>query len=72
MDEMDEMDQYPYMKGHYLVMDNTLIHTQEDIAKYIEPRGYRYAYLPPCSPGLDPIEQLWSVVKSKVKRNRFL
>ncbi|KAG1314898.1 hypothetical protein G6F64_001108 [Rhizopus arrhizus] len=69
---MDEMDRYPHMKGHYLVMDNAPIHTSEDIAKYIESCGYRYAYLPSSSPELNPIEQFWSVVKSKVKRNKFL
>jgi hypothetical protein len=30
---MDEMDQYPHMKGHYLVMDNAPIHTSDNIAK---------------------------------------
>ncbi|KAG1578520.1 hypothetical protein G6F48_011862 [Rhizopus delemar] len=69
---MDEMDQYPHMKGHYLVMDNAPIHTSEDIAKYVESRGYHCVYLPPYSPELNPIEQFWSVVKSKVKRNKFL
>ncbi|KAG1137624.1 hypothetical protein G6F37_011072 [Rhizopus arrhizus] len=69
---MDEMDQYPHMKGHYLVMDNAPIHTSEDIAKYIESRGYYCVYLPSYSPELNPIEQFWSVVKSKVKRNKFL
>ncbi|CEG71397.1 hypothetical protein RMATCC62417_07142 [Rhizopus microsporus] len=68
---MDEMDQYPHMKGHYLVMDNAPIHTSEDIAKYVESRSYRCACLPPYSPELNPIEQFWSVVKSKVKRNKF-
>jgi transposase len=69
---MDEMDQYPHMKGHCLVMDNAPIHTSEDIAKYIASRGSRCAYLPSYSPELNPIEQFWSVVKSKVKRNKFL
>ncbi|KAG1166527.1 hypothetical protein G6F36_012911 [Rhizopus arrhizus] len=69
---MDEMDQYPHMKDHYLVIDNAPIHTSEDIAKYVESRGYRCAYLPSYSPEINPIEQFWSVVKSKVKRNRFL
>jgi transposase len=54
---MDEMDQYPHMKGHYLVMDNAPIHTSVDIAKYVESRGYRCIYLPPYSPELNPIEQ---------------
>lgn len=64
---MDEMDQYPHIKGHYLVMDNALIHISENIAKYIASRGYRCAYRPSYSPELSPIEQFWSVVKSKVK-----
>ncbi|KAG0817207.1 hypothetical protein G6F18_008281 [Rhizopus arrhizus] len=69
---MDEMDRHPHMKGHYLVMDNAPIHTSDNIAKYVESRGYRCAYLPSYSPELNPIEQFWSVVKSKVKRNKFL
>ncbi|KAG1285866.1 hypothetical protein G6F62_011781 [Rhizopus arrhizus] len=69
---LDEMDKYPEMKGHYLVMDNAPIHSSTDIGKYINSRGYRYVYLPPYSPELNPIEQFWSLVKSKVKRNKFL
>lgn len=70
---MGEMDQHPYMKGHYLVMDNApIIYTSDNIAKYVESHGYRCAYLPSYSPELNPIEQFWSVVKSKVKRNKFL
>ena len=69
---MDEMDQYPHMKGHNLIMNNAPIHTSEDIAKYVKSRGYRFAYLSSYSPELNPIEQFWSVVKSKVKHNKFL
>lgn len=43
---LDEMDKYPHMKGHYIVMNNTSIHTHEYIKKYIEHRGYRCMYLP--------------------------
>ena len=38
---LDEMDKYPEMKGHYLVMDNAPIHCSTDIEKYIYSRGYR-------------------------------
>ncbi|KAG0735052.1 hypothetical protein G6F57_002318 [Rhizopus arrhizus] len=69
---MDEMDKFEHMKGYYLVMDNAPIHKADIISKYIESRGYRCAYLPSYSPELNPIEQFWSIVKSKVKRNRFL
>jgi transposase len=29
-------------------------------------------YIPTYSPEINPIEQLWAVAKSKVKRHRFL
>lgn len=66
------MDKYPEMMGHYLVMDSAPIHSSTDISKYINYRGYRYVYLPPYSPELNPIIQFWSVVKSKLERNKFL
>ncbi|CEG71209.1 hypothetical protein RMATCC62417_06978 [Rhizopus microsporus] len=33
---LDEMDKHPHMNGHYIVMDNALIHTHENIKKYIK------------------------------------
>ncbi|KAG1138516.1 hypothetical protein G6F37_006977 [Rhizopus arrhizus] len=52
-------------------MDNAPIHTHTDIDELITSRDYRSIYLPPYSPELKPIEQLWSVVKNKVKRGTF-
>lgn len=69
---MDVMDCHPEFKGHYIVMDNAPIHKHKYIQKYIESRGYRCEYLPPYSPELNPIEQFWSVVKSKLKREKLL
>jgi hypothetical protein len=69
---LDEMDKHPHMKGHYIIMDNALIHTHKNIKKYIEYRGYKCVYLPTYSPELNPIEQFWTVAKSKVKHHRFL
>ncbi|KAG1167172.1 hypothetical protein G6F70_009565 [Rhizopus microsporus] len=54
---LDEMDKYPEMKGHYLVMDNAPIHSSTGIGKYIHSRGYGFVYLPPYFPELNPIEQ---------------
>jgi hypothetical protein len=68
---MDEMDQYPELKGHYIVMDNAPIHTADQIDEMITARGYRSIYLPPYSPELNPIENFWSIVKNKVKRSSF-
>ncbi|KAG1154276.1 hypothetical protein G6F37_009600 [Rhizopus arrhizus] len=68
---LNEMDKTPLMNGFYIVMDNALIHTHNDIDKLITLRGYRSIYLPSYSPELNPIEQFWSAVKNKVKRGMF-
>ncbi|EIE79882.1 hypothetical protein RO3G_04587 [Rhizopus delemar RA 99-880] len=60
------------VKGFYIVMDNVPIHKNTDIERYIINRGYGCVYLPPYSPELNPIEQFWSVVKSKLKREKLL
>ncbi|KAK4517023.1 uncharacterized protein ATC70_000351 [Mucor velutinosus] len=69
---LDVMDKYEQFKDHYLIMDNATIHKNKDIQLYIEGRGYRCVYLPPYSPELNPIEQFWSIVKSKLKRVALL
>lgn len=69
---MDILDQFPQMKGFYLVMDNAPIHTSKTIEKLVVSRGYRCAYLPPYSPELNPIEQFWAIVKGKIIRHKLL
>ncbi|KAG2200906.1 hypothetical protein INT47_003141 [Mucor saturninus] len=69
---IDIMDQHEQFKDFYLIMDNAPIHTAKDIERYIIQRGYRCVYLPPYSPELNPIEQFWHVVKSKLKRENLL
>ena len=54
---LNVLDKRPQFKGHYLIMDNTPIHINEDIPKYVESRGYGCVYLSPYSPELNPIEQ---------------
>lgn len=66
------MDRHEEFKGHYFIMDNAPIHTSDNIRNFIESRGYGCVYLPPYSPELNPIEQFWSVVKSKLKREKLL
>lgn len=69
---MDVLDKHEQFKGHYIVMDNAPIHKNIDIEKEINRRGYGCIYLPPYSSELNPIEQFWSVCKSKMKRQELL
>ena len=66
------MDQYEDFKGHYLIMGNAPIHEHENIKLYVESRSYSCVHLPPYSPELNPMENFWSVCKSKLKREALL
>ncbi|EIE88315.1 hypothetical protein RO3G_13026 [Rhizopus delemar RA 99-880] len=70
-DTMDIMDEFPEMRGFHIIMDNAPIHVPSIIDPVIIRRGYIPVYLPPYSPELNPIEQFWAVLKSKVKRTKL-
>lgn len=53
-------------------MNNAPTHTHLGIQKYIEERNYGCIYLPPYFPELNPVEQILSVRKSKLKREKLL
>jgi transposase len=49
--------------GMVVVMDNLAAHKVSGIRESIEAAGCRLVYLPPYSPDLSPIENVWSKVK---------
>jgi len=51
-------------QGDIVVMDNLSSHKVTGIVEMIETVGAQVWYLPPYSPDLNPIEQMWSKVKS--------
>lgn len=53
-------------------MDNASIHRSQPMIRKIEKRGYKIMYPPPYSSELNPIEQFWYLVKSKLKRQKLL
>lgn len=55
-DTMDIMDEFPEMKGVFIVMNNAPIYVPEIIDLMIKKRGNTPVYLPPCSPEINPIE----------------
>ena len=54
-------------KRYLLILDNASIHKNGDIKKIATDFNCRIIYLPAYSPDLNPIENAWSVLKSKVK-----
>lgn len=55
-------------KGAIVVMDNLSAHKSPRIAQLLQEAGCELRYLPPYSPDFNPIEQMWSKVKSHLKR----
>jgi len=55
-------------KGDIVVLDNLGSHKVEGVREAIEAVGATLLYLPPYSPDLDPIEQVFSKLKSWLRR----
>jgi transposase len=53
--------------GDVVVMDNLSAHKRASIGALIAGAGAELVYLPPYSPDLNPIEMIWSKVKSVLR-----
>lgn len=54
--------------GDIVVMDNLAVHKVAGVAKAIEGVGARVLYLPPYSPDLNPIEQVFAKLKALLRK----
>jgi transposase len=54
--------------GDIVVMDNLAAHKSPSVLTHIQSAGAEAWFLPPYSPDWNPIEQIWSKVKSILKR----
>ena len=52
-----------------VIMDNASIHHVHGVVDLIESQGARLIFLPPYSPDLNPLEEVFSKVKSITKEN---
>ncbi len=68
---MDIMDEFPEMKGFFIVMGSAPIHVPAMIDPVIVSRGYKPLYLPHYLLELNPREQFWAILKGKVKRSKL-
>ena len=55
-------------KGKIVIMDNVGFHKVVGVREAIEESGARLLFLPPYSPDLSPIENMWSKIKSSLKK----
>jgi len=63
-----ELGVFPAPKS-VLVLDNATIHKKEDLANLAALHGFRFVFLPPYSPVLNPIENVFSKFKKYLRRH---
>jgi len=54
--------------GDILIMDNLPAHKSVRITQAVEDAGCKLVYLPPYSPDYSPIENMWSKVKTSLRK----
>lgn len=57
--------------GDLLVMDNLPTHKVKGVAEAVRDHDARVLYLPPYSPDFNPIEQVFSKVKTELRRRKL-
>jgi len=51
-----------------VILDNVSFHKVKGVKELIESTGAKVLYLPPYSPDLSPIENMWSKIKSYLRK----
>ena len=54
-------------RGDIVVMDNLAVHKSPQVVALVEAVGAEMRFLPPCSPDLNPIEQMCSKIKASLR-----
>lgn len=54
--------------GNIVIMDNVPFHKTASVKEIIEAAGARVVFLPPYHPELNPIENMWSKFKNRLRR----
>lgn len=57
-------------KDDIVIMDNLSSHKASGIRKIIEDTGASLLYLPPYSPDFNPIEMMWSKIKTYLRKTK--
>jgi transposase len=55
-------------KGKVVIMDNVSFHKVIGVKEAIEATGAQLIFLPPYSPDLSPIENMWSKIKAVLRK----
>ena len=57
-------------EGDVVIMDNLSSHKVKGLEEIVKERGARIEYLPPYSPDMNPVENMWSKVKTHLRQTK--
>jgi transposase len=58
----------PWPRGDVVILDNLASHKGKAARKAIRAKGAHLIFLPPCSPDLNPIEQVFAKLKHMMRK----
>ncbi|KAG0433136.1 Transposable element Tc1 transposase, partial [Dictyocoela muelleri] len=62
---LNELHENASLDGKIIIMDNVPFHKSLDVREWFMQRNINVKYLPPYCPQLNPIEEVFSLIKSK-------
>ena len=62
---------YPQASTIHVILDQSGYHRSQELKEGADLRNIKLHYLPPYSPNLNPIEQLWKIMNEQVRNNVF-
>jgi transposase len=68
---LDELRARYFFDDICLVMDNLRVHHSNAAIERIDELGFEYIFTPPYSPDANPIESVFSIFKSQLKKERI-
>jgi putative transposase len=67
---IDNLIKKEKLKGYTFIMDNVAFHKNKNLISIIESSENYLLFIPPYSPDYNPIENLFSIIKNKVKKQK--
>ncbi len=62
---------YPKSKKINIIADGACYHKSKEVKEFTKGKNIEIHALPPYSPNLNPIEQLWKIMNEYVRNNKY-